>query len=188
MVGYIYFCVDRDVHICVVTDGSRILGLGDLGVNGMGIPVGKLALYCAAGGIPPHRVMPVILDVGTNNQALLNDHRYLGIREPRLTGDAYYEVVDEFMTAMKHHFPKACIQFEDFSSDHAADILDKYRDKMLCFNGESFLMLILRSSYSHKVLEVLVLSNVYLFCIIVVVSPVTAVIDNFGFVIFCMIR
>jgi len=126
----------RDVHICVVTDGSRILGLGDLGVNGMGIPVGKLALYCAAGGIAPHRVMPVVLDVGTNNPDLLNDERYLGLREPRLTGAAYMEVVDEFMTAMKYHFPKACIQFEDFSSEHAADILARYRDKTLCFNDD----------------------------------------------------
>lgn len=107
-----------------------------LGVNGMGIPVGKLALYCAAGGIAPHRVMPVILDVGTDNPNLLNDERYLGIREPRLTGDAYMEVVDEFMTAMQHRFPHACIQFEDFSSNHASDILELYRNKTLCFNGK----------------------------------------------------
>jgi malate dehydrogenase (oxaloacetate-decarboxylating)(NADP+) len=132
----LYNWPQKDVHICVVTDGSRILGLGDLGVNGMGIPVGKLALYCAAGGIAPHRVLPVVLDVGTNNQDLLNDSRYLGLRQPRLTGDAYMEIVDEFMTAMHHHFPKACIQFEDFSSEHAADILDRYRHKTLCFNDD----------------------------------------------------
>jgi len=126
----------RDVHICVVTDGSRILGLGDLGVNGMGIPVGKLALYCAAGGIAPHRVMPVVLDVGTDRRELVEDPNYLGLKTPRLKGDELYEVVDEFMVAMKHHFPRALVQFEDFSSDHAATILEKYRHHTLCFNDD----------------------------------------------------
>jgi len=126
----------RDVHVCVVTDGSRILGLGDLGINGMGIPVGKLALYCAAGGIAPHRVLPAMLDVGTNNEALLKSPSYLGLRRPRLQGQEYDDVVEEFMVAMRHHFPRACVQFEDFSSDHAGDILAKYRDESLCFNDD----------------------------------------------------
>ena len=126
----------KDVHVCVVTDGSRILGLGDLGVNGMGIPVGKLALYCAAGGIAPHRVMPVMLDVGTNNQELLDNPRYLGMAHKRLTGDEYFELVDEFMAAMRHHFPNACVQFEDFQSEVAGTILEKYRHNTLCFNDD----------------------------------------------------
>jgi len=118
-----------DVHVIVVTDGSRILGLGDLGAYGMGIPIGKLALYVAAGGIAPHRVMPVTLDVGTDNQELINDPFYCGIKQPRIRGHEYFEIVDEFLDAVRHKFPNAFVQFEDFSSEVAYDILKYYRDE-----------------------------------------------------------
>ena len=102
----------------------------------MGIPIGKLALYCAAGGIAPHRVLPVVVDVGTNNVELREDPLYLGLKRPRLTGAAYYEVVDEFVTAVLHRWPKTLIQFEDFESSVAQPLLDRYRDKILCFNDD----------------------------------------------------
>ena len=104
-----------DVHVVVVSDGGRILGLGDLGANGMGIPIGKLALYCAAGGIAPHRVLPALFDAGTNNDALLNDKFYLGQKHRRLEGEAYYELLDEFMFAVTSRYPNCFIQFEDFT-------------------------------------------------------------------------
>jgi malic enzyme len=113
--------------VVVVTDGSRILGLGDLGANGMGIPIGKLALYCAAGGIAPHRVLPVTLDVGTNNETLLNDPNYLGIRERRIVGPDYYDMVDEFMHAVYARYPGAIVQFEDFETPKAVPLLERYR-------------------------------------------------------------
>jgi len=125
-----------DVEVIVVTDGSRILGLGDLGINGMGIPIGKLALYTAAGGIDPRKVLPVVLDVGTNNKQFLEDPFYLGMQHPRLTGEVFWGVVDEFMRAVRHRWPNALVQFEDFSSDHAADVLNAYRLKQLCFNDD----------------------------------------------------
>lgn len=125
-----------DVEVIVVTDGSRILGLGDLGANGMGIPIGKLALYTAAGGIDPRKVLPVMLDTGTNNKQLLEDPYYLGVQQPRLTGEAFWSMVDEFMRAVRHRWPKVLVQFEDFSSDHAADVLNAYRLKQLCFNDD----------------------------------------------------
>lgn len=125
-----------DVEVIVVTDGSRILGLGDLGVNGMGIPIGKLALYTAAGGIDPRKVLPVMLDTGTNNKMLLEDPYYLGMQHPRLQGEAFWSMVDEFMRAVRHRWPMALVQFEDFSSDHAADVLNAYRLKQLCFNDD----------------------------------------------------
>jgi malate dehydrogenase (oxaloacetate-decarboxylating)(NADP+) len=118
------------VQVIVVTDGSRILGLGDLGAYGMGIPIGKLALYCAAGGIAPHRVLPVCLDVGTDNQTLLTDPYYIGLVQNRLRGDAYFELVDEFLDAVRARFPNVFVQFEDFSSDVAMDILSYYRDQL----------------------------------------------------------
>ena len=125
-----------DVHVIVVTDGSRILGLGDLGAHGMGIPIGKLALYCAAGGIAPHRVMPVMLDVGTNNEALRDDEGYIGIPKPRLEGQEYYDMVDEFMTAVFDRWPNTVVQFEDFESSKAMPLLAKYRHKYRCFNDD----------------------------------------------------
>lgn len=125
-----------DVEVIVVTDGSRILGLGDLGVNGMGIPIGKLALYTGAGGIDPRKVLPVMLDTGTNNQKFLDDPYYLGMQHPRLKGEAFWNMVDEFMRAVRHRWPNALVQFEDFSSDHAADVLNAYRLKQLCFNDD----------------------------------------------------
>ncbi|KAL7551009.1 hypothetical protein ACHAWF_014214 [Thalassiosira exigua] len=136
MAAMVHNWPQREVSVIVVTDGSRILGLGDLGANGMGIPIGKLSLYCAAGGIPPHRVMPVVLDVGTDNQALINDKFYLGVQKPRLHGAEYYHLVDEFIQAVLHRWPNVLIQFEDFSSDKAQKILNKYRDEVLCFNDD----------------------------------------------------
>ena len=119
MAAMVYNWPEKDVHVICVTDGSRILGLGDLGANGMGIPIGKLALYCAAGGIAPHRVMPVVLDTGTDNEEYLKDDYYMGVKEKRLKGPAYYQLVDEFVQAVRHRWPKVLIQFEDFSSDKA---------------------------------------------------------------------
>ena len=125
-----------EVDVIVVTDGGRILGLGDLGANGDGIPIGKLALYVAAGGINPGRVLPVMLDVGTNNEKLLNDPLYLGIKKKRLTGQEYFDVVDEFMEAITTRWPNVLIQFEDFTSDKAEVVLKKYRNKYLSFNDD----------------------------------------------------
>lgn len=127
---------ERDVRLIVVTDGERILGLGDLGANGMGIPIGKLALYTACAGIHPQLCMPVMLDIGTNNEALRNDPLYLGINQPRLTGDDYCSLVDEFVNAVQDDFPGALIQFEDFLTPNAYGLLDRYRDRVPCFNDD----------------------------------------------------
>lgn len=136
MTAMVYNWPMNDVHVIVVTDGSRILGLGDLGAHGMGIPIGKLSLYCAAGGIAPHRVLPVVLDVGTDNEDLLNDPLYLGVKKRRLPSGQFYELVDEFMQAVRYRWPKVLVQFEDFSSDKAQALLDKYRYDCLCFNDD----------------------------------------------------
>jgi malate dehydrogenase (oxaloacetate-decarboxylating)(NADP+) len=136
MASMVYNWPHKDVHVICVTDGSRILGLGDLGANGMGIPIGKLSLYCAAGGIAPHRVLPVVIDVGTNNEELLEDDFYLGVQKKRLNGSEYYQLVDEFMQAVRHRWPNVLVQFEDFSSDKAQILLNHYRHDHLCFNDD----------------------------------------------------
>lgn len=127
---------DRDVRVIVVTDGERILGLGDLGANGMGIAIGKLSLYTAGAGIAPEQCLPVMLDTGTDNLALREDPLYLGIRRERLRGKAYLELLDEFVAAVQDAFPQALLHFEDFASHNAHRLIDRYRDRALCFNDD----------------------------------------------------
>jgi malate dehydrogenase (oxaloacetate-decarboxylating)(NADP+) len=127
---------EKDIRVIVITDGQRILGLGDLGANGMGIPIGKLALYTACAGIHPNQCLPVMLDVGTNNKEIREDILYLGYPKERIKGKAYFELVDEFVMSVQKKYPNALIQFEDFLTPNAYALLNIYKDKILCFNDD----------------------------------------------------
>ncbi|MER6287483.1 NAD-dependent malic enzyme [Streptomyces sviceus] len=126
----------REVDVIVVTDGQRILGLGDQGVGGMGIPIGKLSLYTAIGGIHPARTLPILLDVGTDNEQLLKNEHYLGRRQHRVTGDAYDEMIEAFVSAVEAELPGTLLQWEDFATAHARPILSRYQDRLLTFNDD----------------------------------------------------
>jgi malate dehydrogenase (oxaloacetate-decarboxylating)(NADP+) len=126
----------KDVRVICVTDGGRILGLGDLGANGMGIPIGKLQLYTACAGVPPNALLPMYLDAGTNNQAYLNDPLYLGLRRPRPPTEELYAFVDEFVGAVQELFPLCCIHFEDWTGSDAIGLLARYREKVCCYNDD----------------------------------------------------
>ena len=127
---------ERDVRFIVVTTGQRILGLGDLGANGMGIPIGKLALYTACAGVPPQYTLPVLMDCGTNNESLLRDPLYLGLRQGRPAASELDEFADEFMAAVEAEFPQCCVQFEDWAGVDAVRLLARYRDRFCCFNDD----------------------------------------------------
>ena len=125
-----------DVDVIVVTDGERVLGIGDQGAGGMGIPIGKLSLYTLIGGIDPKRTLPIILDIGTNNADRLNDPEYVGWHHERITGQAYFDFVDKFVSCIKRKLPNVLLQWEDFAKPHARPILDRYRDSLCTFNDD----------------------------------------------------
>jgi malate dehydrogenase (oxaloacetate-decarboxylating) len=127
---------NHDVDVIVVTDGERILGIGDQGAGGLGIPIGKLSLYTLIGGIRPERTLPIVLDVGTNNAERLGDPEYLGWRHERVTGQDYFDFVDRFVRAVQQELPNTCLQWEDFATPHARPILERYRDELLTFNDD----------------------------------------------------
>src|SRR6201998_2608379 len=127
---------NKEVDVIVVTDGERILGIGDQGAGGLGIPIGKLSLYTLIGGIRPERTLPIILDVGTNNPERLTDPEYVGWHHERITGQDYFDFVDQFVQAVKQELPGTCLQWEDFATLHARPILNRYRDELLTFNDD----------------------------------------------------
>jgi malate dehydrogenase (oxaloacetate-decarboxylating) len=127
---------DPEIDVIVVTDGERILGIGDQGAGGLGIPIGKLYLYSLIGGIRPERTLPIVLDVGTNNKERLNDPEYLGWRHERIRGQEYFDFVDRFVQAVEQELPQTCLQWEDFATPHARPILQRYRDQLLTFNDD----------------------------------------------------
>lgn len=126
----------KQIDVIVVTDGERVLGLGDMGIGGMAIPVGKLSLYTLFGGIHPSRTLPIMLDVGTNNKELLNDPHYMGWRHERMSGKEYDDFVDQFVTLVKKTFPHVLLQWEDFARPHARPLLERYQDAILSFNDD----------------------------------------------------
>ncbi len=126
----------HDIRIIVVTDGERILGLGDQGIGGMGIPIGKLSLYTACGGINPAQTLPIMLDVGTNNMQCLDDPLYMGWRHPRISDDEYMAFIDAFIVAVNTRWPRVLLQFEDFAQKNAMPLLERYRHKLCCFNDD----------------------------------------------------
>jgi malate dehydrogenase (oxaloacetate-decarboxylating) len=127
---------NREVDVIVVTDGERILGIGDQGAGGLGIPIGKLSLYTLIGGVRPEHTLPIVLDVGTDNKERLNDPEYLGWRHERIKGQEYFDFVDQFVQAVKQELPGTCLQWEDFATPHARPILQRYHDELLTFNDD----------------------------------------------------